>query len=112
MATIEAIHEAIHERSSVTMATREQLRKMITAQPFRPYLVKLASGRVYRIEHPENAGCDDRGRSMFIFQGRSLHEIEMLLVEELVPVEPEQPAPGDHPDANGSVPPPAVEPGS
>jgi hypothetical protein len=58
---------------------------MITAQPFRPFLIRLASGRTFTMRHPENAGCDTEGRDMFVYEGRLLHRLEMLLVEELVP---------------------------
>ncbi len=68
------------------MMTPEQLRKMTTARPFRPFLVKMASGQTFLVRHPENAACDQRGRAMTVYEGREIHEIEMLLVEDLVPV--------------------------
>ena len=68
------------------MATPEQLRRMITARPFRPFLVRMASGQAFMVRHPENAGCDTRGRSMFIFQDDEMHELAMLLVEDMVPI--------------------------
>ena len=37
------------------MATREQLRRLQTAQPIRPFLVKLADGRQVEGRHPELA---------------------------------------------------------
>jgi hypothetical protein len=39
------------------MATREQLREMITAAPFVPFVVKLASGNSFLVKHPELASC-------------------------------------------------------
>jgi hypothetical protein len=53
-------------------------------------MVRMASGRTFTVRHPENAACDDRGRSMTVFEGEEMHLIEMLLVEELVPLAAEQ----------------------
>ena len=44
------------------MATREQLRAFITAQPFRPFVIRMTGGRFFTIAHPENAACDPKGR--------------------------------------------------
>ncbi len=72
------------------MATPVQLRHLTTAQPFRAFMVRMTNGRTFTIKHPENAACDDRGRSMMVFEGEEMHLVEMLLVEELVPVASEQ----------------------
>jgi len=63
------------------MATPDQLRQMITARPFRPFLIKLASGESFTVGHPENASCDPRGRSLVVQDNDGLHLVEMLLVE-------------------------------
>jgi hypothetical protein len=68
------------------VATPEQLREMITARPFRPFVVKLASGESYTIRHPENASCDARGRSMSVYDDDGFHLVEMLLVEVMEPM--------------------------
>lgn len=67
------------------MATREQVRTMQTSQPFRPFLVKLADGRHFRITHPELISCSSNGREMVIHDDDGMHLIEMLLVVEMVP---------------------------
>jgi hypothetical protein len=67
------------------MCTPAQLRQMITARPFQPFLVKMASGRTFTVRHPENASCDPDGRAMTVYEGKDMHLIEMLLVEDLVP---------------------------
>jgi len=72
------------------MATPVQLRQLTTAQPFRSFLVRMASGQTFTIRHPENAACDERGRSMTVFEVEEMHLVEMLLVEELVPLASEQ----------------------
>jgi hypothetical protein len=48
------------------MATPDQLRTMITARPFLPFLVKLGSGQTFTVKHAENASCDPKGRSMVV----------------------------------------------
>jgi hypothetical protein len=73
------------------MATREQLRALITARPFQPFLVKTASGERFTVRHPENAACDDRGGSLTVYD-EGLHLVEMLLVEVMEPAaSPAQP---------------------
>jgi hypothetical protein len=67
------------------MATNQQVRAMQTAQPFRPFLVKLADGRRFEVRHPENVACSQNGREMVLFDGDEMHMLEMLLVIELVP---------------------------
>jgi hypothetical protein len=67
------------------MATNLQVRTMQTAQPFRPFLVKLADGRQFEVRHPENIACSPNGREMTVYEGDQMHLIEMLLVVELVP---------------------------
>jgi hypothetical protein len=61
---------------------------MTTAQPFRPFLVRMASGRELTVWHAVGAGCDESGHSMVVFQGDVMHLVEMRLVEELVTLTP------------------------
>jgi hypothetical protein len=68
------------------MATPNQLRTMITARPFTPFLVKLASGQSYTVKHPENASCDPRGGWTVVQDEEGIHLLEMLLVEVIEPV--------------------------
>jgi hypothetical protein len=67
------------------MATREQVRTMQTAQPFRPFLVKLADGRHFLVTHPELAACSKNGREMVLYDDDGMHLIEMPLVVEITP---------------------------
>jgi len=67
------------------MATREQVRTMQTRQPFRPFLVKLADGRQFRVGHPELISCSTNGREMVIHDDDGMHLIEILLVVEMTP---------------------------
>lgn len=80
------------------MATREQLRTFITARPFQPFVIKMASGERFTIKHPENAACDERGRNLAVFSD-GMHLVEMLLVEVMEPAT----APAQsQPDGNAS----------
>ena len=69
----------------MTMATNEQVRLMVRAEPFRPFLVKLADGRHFEVRHPENISCSRNGREMVVHDDAGMHLIEQLLVLELVP---------------------------
>jgi hypothetical protein len=68
------------------MATPEQLREMVNARPFKPFIVSV-SGRSFTILHPENAACDLRGRSMTVYDKQGMHLVDMRLVEVVEPVE-------------------------
>lgn len=69
------------------MATNDQVRLLTTAQPFRPFWVKLADGRQFEVRHPENVSCSRNGREMVVHDDDGMHLIEQLLVIELVPIE-------------------------
>jgi hypothetical protein len=68
------------------MATPAQVRTMVTAQPFRPFTVKLAGGRLFTVRHPENIACSMNGQEMAVFDDEGMHLVEMLLVELIEPV--------------------------
>jgi hypothetical protein len=72
------------------MATPQQLRQMVRAEPFRPFLVKLAGGRSFTVRHPENVACSVNGREMTVYDDQGVHLVEMLLVEVLEPASPEE----------------------
>jgi hypothetical protein len=69
------------------MATREQLRDMVTARPFRPYVITLADGQTFTIRHPELVACDTRGRDLQINTDDGLVRVEMLLVKSMTQIE-------------------------
>jgi hypothetical protein len=72
---------------------------MQTAQLFRPFAIRLSSGRSFIIKHPENAACDQISRSLVVFDDEGRHQVEMFLVEVIEPVAaPAQPGP----QGNGS----------
>ena len=77
------------------MATRDQLRSMLTAQPFVPFVIRMTGGRAFTVRHPELAACDLRGRALTVYDETGMHQAEMLLVEVM---EPAAPAPPDQPN--------------
>jgi hypothetical protein len=80
------------------MATKEQLRELITTRPFQPFVVRMTGGRTFTVQHPENAACDHRGRNLIILDQQGMHFVEMLLVEAMEPVqEPPAAPPTDKP---------------
>jgi hypothetical protein len=56
---------------------------MQTAQPFRPFVVRLADGRSFEVRHPELISCSLNGREMVIHDEAGMHLLEMLLVAEM-----------------------------
>jgi len=69
------------------MATNAQVRLMMTAEPFRPFLVKLAEGRPFEVRHPENISCSPNGREVVVYDDTGMHLLEQRLLIELVPAE-------------------------
>ena len=69
------------------MATKEQLRELITARPFQPFAVRMTGGRTFTVEHPENAACDHGGRNLVVLDKQGMHFVELLLVEVMEPVQ-------------------------
>jgi hypothetical protein len=70
----------------MTMATREQVRAMTTAQPFRPYAIKLAGGASFEVRHPENVACSVNGEEMTVYDEQGMHLVDMMRVEVLGPL--------------------------
>ena len=72
------------------MATRDQVRAAMRAQPFRPFHVKLADGRTFRIDHPEFIAVSPNGREMVIYDDEGMNLIGMLRVVEVRAAEPQE----------------------
>ena len=79
------------------MATREQLRDMVSARPFRPYVITLADGQTFTIRHPELVSCDTRGGDLQINTDDGLVRVEMLLVTSMKQLEQQPPVGGNGP---------------
>lgn len=47
--------------------TREELRKVLTASPFRPFRIHLGDGRALEVPHPDFAALHPTGRTLVVF---------------------------------------------
>ena len=66
------------------MATANQVREVVRAQPFVPFVIHLADGRTFEVKHPEFAAVSPNGRELlFVADNQGIHQIEMLLVAEI-----------------------------
>jgi hypothetical protein len=64
--------------------TIEQLRKVHTARPFRPFTLKLADGSRVQVRHPEFLSHSPSGRTVVVFgNGESFEVIDLLLVASI-----------------------------
>jgi hypothetical protein len=79
------------------MATFNQIREAVRAQPFQPFILRLADGRSYQVNHPEFVAVSPNGRELlFVADDQGIHQIEMLLVLEIeTPGQPTASAEGD-----------------
>ena len=66
--------------------TVEQFKKILRARPFEQFDFYLADGRVFHVDHPENAVLSDAGRTFELFANDESREIfDMLMVVSLKP---------------------------
>jgi hypothetical protein len=75
------------------MATANQIREVVRAQPFRPFIIHLANGRTFDVPHPEFVAVA-RGRELlFIADDDGIHQFDMRLVAEIETPPPAATAP-------------------
>ena len=67
---------------SQLMATRDPVRTAMRVQPYRPFHVKLASGRTFRIDYAEFIAVSPNGPEVVIDDDEGMSPIEMLIVVE------------------------------
>lgn len=65
--------------------TIEQLRRLINAEPFQPFVIRLADGREVAVPHPEFIALSPQGRTCVVWEGDSnaFGIIDLLLVTQL-----------------------------
>jgi hypothetical protein len=64
--------------------TIEQLRRLYEAEPFRPFLIHLADGRMITVRHREFLATSPSGRTIIVYQpDDSFNIIDLLLVTSL-----------------------------
>lgn len=93
------------------MATMNQLRDAMHAQPFVPFAVRLTDGRTYTVRHPDFVAipASVRGREMTLYAEPSdrepeMHRIDVALITEIISPAPTEAAhaPASPAAGNGS----------
>jgi hypothetical protein len=72
-------HGPRHIDQGDEMAAPLGVRRMITAQPFRPFVLNLVGRRSLTVTRPENAAASLDGQEMTIYDEYGLHDIDMLI---------------------------------
>jgi hypothetical protein len=73
--------------------TVQQLRAAHRAVPFRPFTVRMADGRTFRVPHPEFLSMSPSGEKVVIFQeNEEFSVLDLLLMTEIetTPTRPSQ----------------------
>jgi hypothetical protein len=64
--------------------TREQLRSLVIARPFRPFVMHLADGREVPVQHPDFLLISPSGRTVNVYQPDDTQNIvDLLLVTDI-----------------------------
>ncbi len=76
------------------MITSQHLGSYAFAEPFRPFRIKMASGRVYEIRHPEMISIGRSSAHIYwsisddsSLNSQGVREISLLLIESVEPLE-------------------------
>jgi len=73
------------------MMTIRKLTEYLSAEPFRPFRVKMTSGEAYDIRHPEMMMVGRSSARVYATRKESEHErwhdLSMLLMESIEPIE-------------------------
>jgi len=60
------------------------MRNQLHAQPFRPFVIRLADGRAIPVQHPDFAAVAPNGRIMTVYQpDNSSNIVDVMLVIDL-----------------------------
>ena len=63
----------------------DSIREALDASPFRPFVVRLANGREYKVKHPDYAMLSPTGRSMMVYTvGDRAAAINLSMVTEVL----------------------------
>jgi len=64
--------------------TVEQLQGVLRANPFRPFAIRMADGRIFQIPHPDFLSMSPTGRTVIAYGADdSFSIIDLLLMTEL-----------------------------
>ncbi len=81
------------------MMTFQRIAKYVGAEPFRPFRINMASGRVFEIRHPEMVQVGRTTLTVFTYLSDDAeeakereHEVSLLLIESIEPIDVKSPA--------------------
>ncbi len=81
------------------MMTAGRVMRYMTAEPFRPFRISMASGKVFEIRHPEMVQVGRTTMTIFTYLSDDAeeakereHEVSLLLVEAIEPIDAKTPA--------------------
>lgn len=64
--------------------TKEQVRQLSDAEPFRPFIIHLADGRSIPVHHREFLATAPSGRTLIVYQpDDSFNIVDLMLVTDL-----------------------------
>jgi len=76
------------------MMTLQRIVSYVTAEPFRPFRIKMVSGQTFEIRHPEMVQVGRTTMTIFTYLSadeeqakQREHEISLLLIESVEPLE-------------------------
>jgi hypothetical protein len=65
----------------------DALRTLNHAEPFRPYVIRMASGEKYKVHHPDFISVSPRGSQIVLFdEAERMHLLSPLLMEAATPL--------------------------
>ena len=66
----------------------EQVRQLMNAVPFVPFLIKTSNGKQYRVKHPDYVALSPKGGYLSVYADEEVST--MLSVRHIVAVEPQR----------------------
>jgi len=64
--------------------TVEEFTNVLHQQPFRPFNIRMADGRVFRVDHPDFVARSKSGRTVIVYgDDDKWSALDMLLMSEL-----------------------------
>jgi hypothetical protein len=65
------------------MATREQLYRLVDADPFVPFIIGMVSGKRIKVDTAGAASCSDDGRELTVTDEHGARHLDMMQVESV-----------------------------
>ncbi|MEM9364712.1 MAG: hypothetical protein AAGD07_01875 [Planctomycetota bacterium] len=83
-----------HDADRITMS--QELRRLLSAEPFVPFVVTMSNGRTYRVGHPENAVLSKH--FLVVVSGEENEDIDNLYLLHIASLSPEKAPAGGRPN--------------